>query len=310
MDRPFPEEPTPPVFARVTDAHGAVFTLPPGALVGRAPEAQLPIDHPGVSEAHAMVSLRRGQLLLISLRRRFYVGGRAVSQARLRLGLEFAVVPGQPLRVTEVRRPRHVVVLSSPALGSRIVASVASIFSGDPPRVAGGFDASAEAHVWSMGDQWRLRLRGEAARPLALGAPFEVGGRTFELRNAPTDSLGCTTTRQGSVVSPPLRMVASYDSVELRVPGRPVAFVNGVCGRVLTELVAFGGPVAWHLLAAEVWIGTDATPAELRHRWDVTLGRLRRKLREAGVRPDLVQTDGNGQVQLVLHEGDTAVDAS
>ena len=136
------------------------------------------------------------------------------------------------------------------------------------------------------------------------------GDAALRIASVPVESLGCATTRGGTQAAASIHLVASYDSVELRQEGRPVAHVNGVCGRVLTELVAFGGPVSWSLIAQEVWPGDDAAGPDVRHRWDVTLGRLRKKLKDAGVRRDLVQTDGSGQIWLVLFDGDTAVDRS
>ena len=68
-----------------------------------------------------------------------------------------------------------------------------------------------------------------------------------------------------------------------------------------------GVPVAWESIAASVWPDGDDRNA-LRRRWDVHLGRLRAKLRETGIREDLVRTDGKGNLELVLGPGDTVED--
>lgn len=57
-------------------------------------------------------------------------------------------------------------------------------------------------------------------------------------------------------------------------------------------------------LVAEVWTDDDAFV--LRKRWDVNLGRLRGRLREGGVRTDLVRAAGTGQVELVLRRDEHA----
>ena len=76
---------------------------------------------------------------------------------------------------------------------------------------------------------------------------------------------------------------------------------------MISELVTVGGPIGWQALASELWPEEDE-PSILRSRLDVTLSRLRRKLREARLRPDLVGTDGVGKVELLLHPNDTVED--
>ena len=79
--------------------------------------------------------------------------------------------------------------------------------------------------------------------------------------------------------------------------------------RILSELVALGGPAGWEVVAREVWPDEDDAWV-LRKRWDVNLGRLRGRLREGGVRTDLVRAAGTGQVELVLRHNDTLEDRS
>lgn len=288
---------------------GGRVVLPPGAILGRSPTVACPVDDPRASEAHAMVSLRRGQLHLLALRRRFYVEGRPVKQARLRRGLAFELVPGRSFVVAAVSRPRRVTVIANRELGQRVLTGVASLYASAPPRISARFEGDADAHVWNMGEGWRIQRAGGAVEPLEPGATFEVAGVAFELARVPVDVVGCHTTQHASTVDARLSLLAKYDSVEIQRPNRPPEHVGGICARLLTELVAFAGPVAWSVVAAELWRDTDE-PHTLRHRWDVTLGRLRGRLRELGVRADLVRTDGAGQVWLGLGPGDTAVDMS
>jgi hypothetical protein len=48
----------------------------------------------------------------------------------------------------------------------------------------------------------------------------------------------------------------------------------------------------------------------VRRRLDVALSRLRQRLREHGIRADLVRMTGLGQIELFLHERDQVVDAA
>ena len=104
-----------------------------------------------------------------------------------------------------------------------------------------------------------------------------------------------------------------YGTKEVSTP-----VLDGIAARIISELVALGGPAPWELVAAQIWpAGSEPESAEqpdlldrtqLRRRWDISLARLRRKLRDARVRPDLVRACGTGQVELLLCSGDTVED--
>ena len=78
--------------------------------------------------------------------------------------------------------------------------------------------------------------------------------------------------------------------------------------RIISELVAFDGPVAWEVLAREIWDNEDEDRTSLRRKLDVNLARLRRKLRDRRIRPDLVRAAGTGHFELLLHERDVVED--
>ncbi len=101
--------------------------------------------------------------------------------------------------------------------------------------------------------------------------------------------------------------MAQFDTAHIHRLQHPPLALGGRGARILSELVTFGGPVAWQTLAAEVW-PEQVEPEVLRHRLDVNLARLRSRLRGAGIRADLVRNDGAGQVELLLCEGDTVED--
>ena len=286
------------------------FELGPGDLIGRMPTAALFIDDPRVSEAHAMVSLRRGELYLLSLRRMVGHHGRPVSEVQLEPGVEIELAHGLVLRVDDVARPAQVPALESEGLGTRPLGPVASIVRGPPLRVASRFVPGAAAHVWSVGgDGWRLRVADSPAQLLRPGEAFTVDGTRFQLSTIALDGAGQASTQGAGGVGEPLHIVAHYDTVRFQRPARPPITVGGVGARLISELVALAGPVSWELVARELW--SDAVEAgELRRRWDVTLCRLRNRLRDEGLRTDLLRSDGGGQVQLVLYEGDRVDDRS
>jgi hypothetical protein len=79
-----------------------------------------------------------------------------------------------------------------------------------------------------------------------------------------------------------------------------------VAARVLTELALVDGVAPWGTIAGELW-RKETDVAALRHRWDAAMTRLRRRLREVRVRPDLVRADGLGNIVLSLDPQDRLV---
>ena len=67
---------------------GTEYALAPGALVGRAAGAACLVSDAGVSEAHALLSLRGRQFLLLSLRGALVVQGESETDVPLTEGLE------------------------------------------------------------------------------------------------------------------------------------------------------------------------------------------------------------------------------
>jgi hypothetical protein len=291
-------------FVRFRMPSGELVELGHGDLIGRLVNARLAIDDPRVSEAHALVSLRRGELVLLSLRRMFSVRGKPESEAILTEGMEIELAPDLVLVVEEVRRPDAVLAIESPTLGRRALPGLVSLSAGPPLTLATRFEPEAQAHVWWNGDGWRARLGRGAPRSIAPGDTLKVGAE--EVRFVMVGLENSATTTGG--LDTPLRIVAWYDGVEIHRQGRPVVTLGGVGARIFSELVAVAGPAEWSIVAREVWKGEALDAHELRHRWDVSLARLRTRLRDAGIRADLLRSDGSGYVQIVTTPQDVVED--
>ena len=80
------------------------FELVPGDVIGRLASAAMPLDDARVSEAHAMISLREGEIRLIALRGLFAVDGHPVSEVSLRPGLEILLAQDLAIEVVEIGR--------------------------------------------------------------------------------------------------------------------------------------------------------------------------------------------------------------
>lgn len=285
---------------------GVRVTLGPGDIIGRVWSAALQLHDPRVSEAHAMVSLRGGELRLLPLRGVFAVGGQFPRELTLAEGQEIALAEGLSLRVEAVELPEAVLALELPGQGRAVVPALCSLYGGERPRIAPGYEPGAPAYLWSTGEGWQLALGGAPAQPLEVGDTVDVQGVIFTAVEEQLIEAGGQPTRR---VAPPapVQITAWYDSVELRVDGGPPQRIGGVSARLLSELVTIGGPAPWDVVAGELW-PEERDRAQLRRKWDVSLTRLRARLRRSGVREELIGSDGSGNISLVRMPGDELID--
>jgi hypothetical protein len=255
-----------------------------------------------VSEAHALVSVRGHEVKLLGLRGRFAVEGRTLGELSLRAGQRILFAEGLELEVLAVTLPERVLGLSAPGMPLRAIPGTCALLVGPPPSLAPPSHPEAVAHVWAAGDGWRIRGRGGTALPLDEGTSVEAGGLRWTASFVGLGGEALAARTEGGFAGP-LRIVARYDTVHLFQEGAADAFLNGLPARLLSELVVLGAPVHWSVLCRELW-GEEGNRKQL----DMALVRLRRKLREQGVRPDLVRTDGAGTIELFLKPGDVAED--
>jgi hypothetical protein len=291
-------------FVRFRLPDGTTAELAHGDLAGRLWSAALLLDDPRVSEAHAMVSLRGGEFWLLALRRRIAVDGRSVSEVRLEPGLAVELADRLVLRVEAVELPTEALAIEAPGLPRMVLPAVCSVHTRPRVQVSPRYEPDAPCRIWTTGDGWRLGLGGDV-RALVAGTTWEIDGLAFRAVTMPL--AGSEATRVSGGVDPPLRIVASWDTVQVHRGDEAPLVLGGVQARIVSELATMGGPASWEVVAREVW-PDEADPWALRKRWDVALVRLRARLRAGRVRTDLVHADGTGQFELVLRQGDALVD--
>lgn len=279
--------------------------LCPGDLLGRLTSAALRVDDARVSEAHALVSLRGAELKLLALRGVLAVDGRRVPEVVLEEGQRIHLARDL---VLEVEIPETTLALRVPGLPPQVLrASVHSVVVSPAPGVVPRYQPEAPAHVFSSGDAWRIR-RGEGeAMVLAEGDRFDVAGVEVSVVSVPVGRAAADETRGAGRLYAPMKLIAHFDTFHIHRRGHEPLALGGLSARILSELVGFGGPVDWEVVAREIWSGDEAR-FSLRRKCDVNLARLRRKLRAAGVRPDLVRADGTGHIELLLRPDDTVED--
>lgn len=150
-------------------------------------------------------------------------------------------------------------------------------------------------------------MPGAADRALLPGDTIRIGDRAFTAVLQPLGAGDATVV--GGGVAAPIRLVSRFDTVTIHREGQPPFVLGGQLARILAELVSMGGLAEWDTLAREVWPEERDVGAR-RRRWDVSLARLRQKLRDAGVRGDLLRPDGAGRLELVRYPDDVVEDAS
>lgn len=292
-------------YVRLRLSDGTTHVLTSGDLIGRMQSAALHIDDVRISEAHAMVSLRGRELKLLALRGVFAVNAKPVREVVLHPGMRFQPARGMTVEVEEVVLPDTVLALEGDGLPRQILAGANSLIVRPRPSLDTRYRSDAAAWIHSVGDGWRLTIGAAPPRPLHPDQRFEVDGVAFRVMSVALESAANPSTRSEDTMLQPLHIIARFNTAHIRQGGETRLVLDGIPARIITELVAFAGPVAWDVVAKEIW--PELTEKVLlRRRWDIALVRLRRKLRAAHIRADLVRSGGKGRIELLLHEGDSA----
>ena len=292
-------------FVRFRTPDGESHELSHGDFIGRLWSAGLQLRDPRVSEMHAMVSLRGSAFRLLGLRGRLAVGAAPQTDIALAVGQHIAFADGLALEVEDIVLPDSVLALEGDGLPRQALANTMSLVIAAHVELVAGFHPRAAAVIWSDGDRWTLQIDGEQ-RELAIGDTFVIGARAF--RAVPLElSASGTNATLASGVATPLHIVCHYDTVHIHREGHPSVALDGISARILSELATIALPVAWQSVAAEIWHDEDDAVA-LRRKWDTSLTRLRKKLRDSRIRQDLVRADGNGNFEIFLRAHDRVDD--
>jgi len=289
---------------RIRLGTGEIRELGPGAILGRAWSASLQLRDPWVSEAHAMVSLREGVLKLLGLRGKFEVDGLVLSEVVLAPRLNVRLSPQTSFEVLDVVVPDHFLMVEGPGLGRVLLTGPMSLVAG--PRLIAGSRHDAELVLWCDGESWFASLRDGTEVALEAGETIAAGSIELSVHLARTTEIGEPTAVDASSIDSSLELIVRYETVHIH-HGDSMLALDGQLARLISDLAVAGVPMSWSVLAAELWSG-ESDPIVLRRNWDSAMSRIRRKLRAARIRADLVRSDRVGNVELFLRRGDRVVD--
>ncbi len=279
---------------------GETVAVPPGGILGRLAHAAVHIDHPLVSEAHALVSLRGRELKLLALRGAMEVNGERPHEVTLARGQQIRLAPGVELQVEAVVLPEG--VLAVRGLGPAPVelpAPTASVLLEATRQLLPGFVQGAAGHFWSTGDAWSFQARGGAVQPVTVGARWTLGDARIEIVSIPLERAAVPSTRHRGQLHPQMTLTVFFDQTHIAIAGRTQVTLSGQGARLIAELVLFDNqPTPWHLVAGEIWSGA-LDRKTLRWNYDKALRQLRQQLESEGLRTDLVQSR-LGIIQLHL----------
>ena len=224
-------------------------------------------------------------------------------------GQRIAFARDLEVEVRAVTLPDHVLGVEGDGLARQPLPGACCLMLRPQPTLVPGVRPGHVAAFWSDGEAWRVRRPGLPEGPLEAGWSLAVAGQRFAVVAIALQRAGEDRTRQAGAVQAPLRLELHWDTAHIHRAGQPTTTLNGRSARLLTELAQAGTGLPWADLAAGLWPdGGDRN--QLRRRFDVLLSRLRGRLRDAGVRTDLVRTDGAGNFSLVLRPEDAVDDRS
>ncbi|MFT4976728.1 MAG: hypothetical protein ACI8S6_002633 [Myxococcota bacterium] len=254
-----------------------------------------------------MISLRGGELRVLALRGTVWVDSIEEDDLSLEAGQILVLAEGVSLTVCAVELPDEVLAIQLD--GGRpmpLRMAVYSLVLLPQPELIARYLPQAAARLWSTAEGWAIQVDGAAPKMIKPGRSWKAGDLQIVAVTVSARSSELATTLNRPE---PLHIVARHTTVHIHRPRRTVVTVDGLRGRLLSELVVMGCPAPWETIAEGLW-PDEANRTRLRRRWDRIRQRLTALLRDSGIREDLVRTDGQGNFELLLMAGDVAVDES
>lgn len=165
---------------------GRVKRAVPSALFGPAPNAEVGIDDPRVSEAHASVSFRKNGMRLHALRGDLWLDKRASRDIKLFRGAKVLLTPpGDPdpvvVEVRHIESPDEVPAVRVGAMPAQALhaCDYSLVHDGESIRLTRSRVAGASAVLTPLDGDWLLERPDEAPVSLLEEPDFDIDGTTI-----------------------------------------------------------------------------------------------------------------------------------
>ncbi|MEM6292005.1 MAG: hypothetical protein AAGA54_12095 [Myxococcota bacterium] len=277
--------------------------LVPGDIIGRGPRASLPIEDGRVSEAHGLISLRGGTLKLLALRGRFIYRSRPLAELDLAVGQDIYLAPELKFTVVALELPRQVLAVRTKFMTATVLSGVSRLEQASSDRLLPGYKRGAAAIFWNQDSTWLVTTPDDRTQVLQSGADVALGDVQLEALSVDVSQANAHRTHAEDETRRGVFIQTRFNTATIERFDGHMLHLNGVSARIVAELAAVAGPANWLGLAREIWPHEQGRIA-LRRKWDVSVARLRKKLRDDGISPTLIAADGCGNFELFLSSAD------
>lgn len=283
---------------------GRQVYVPPGSVIGRLVTSAVPINDPRISEAHVLVTHRGDSMWMISLQPQpiKVLGERSHRSVKLETGQRLSLAEGYVMEVMAVVTPDHLPQAQYRKAGESVWHLLGNLdghehYSVMPgPLWAAGPQAGALFRLACGVDSWVLFSPEGDTIPIEDLDIWSAGEWEFRFLWRPVEQAGIAKTMaKGHLVLD--YSIESDENVVRIIPlegslqQEPLTFV-GQHRLLLLALLREPTPRRWQVLGAEVWDDwgkLDRTARE--RRWNPAIHRLRKRLAEHALDPDLIYRD-------------------
>jgi len=227
---------------------GRCLRAHPGAIIGRLSSAQVRIDHSQLSEVHALLSLRGGELWMIAMRMKIghHTQNGIKRSHRLKLLPDMKIeliddfIGSYIVEIIDIRLPDFVYQLRierkdqlsiNRDLGELLSNEYYSIIDADAPRLVSGWKPDGLWQFAINGTGWTVHVAGLDAQDLSAAFSSEVRGWRLSVQKKPVSHSGSSNTR----VSFSIKQLE--DGISVRVSGIERTKLTGNQGRLVGLLL-------------------------------------------------------------------------
>lgn len=290
------------VLLRLPD--GRLVYVPPGSVIGRLVTSAVPINDPRISEAHVLVTHRGDSMWMISLQPQpiKVLGERSHRSVKLETGQRLSLTEGYVMEVIAVVTPDRLPQAQYRTVGESAWQTLGNLdghehYSVMPgPLWAAGPQSGALFRLACGVDSWVLFSPAGEAIPIEDLDVWSAGEWEFRFLWCPVGQAGIAKTMAKGHPFLDYSIEIGENFVRFiplggSLPREQLTFV-GQHRLLLLALLREPGPRRWQVLGAEVWddwAELDRTARE--RRWNPAVHRLRKRLMEHGLDPDIIYRD-------------------